>query len=145
MTREEAPAGLPLISIDGLFSERLADRQAVADQLRQACEERGFFYILDHRVPAALIEVVFAQSGRLFALPWQGKNVYVYSPEDGTTTVVPVTPEAPGRGDWAGGVLAPNGKIYGIPARAERVLEIDTKAVGTLPLEVLLNGFTNRY
>jgi isopenicillin N synthase-like dioxygenase len=69
MTREEAPAGLPLISIDGLFSERLADRQAVADQLRQACEERGFFYIRDHRVPAALIEAVFAQSGRLFALP----------------------------------------------------------------------------
>ena len=26
---------------------------------------------------------------------------------------------------WAGGVLAPNGKIYGIPANATQVLEID--------------------
>lgn len=89
--------------------------------------------------------MVLAPSGLLFALPWQGKNVYAFSPQTRATAVIPVVPEAPGAGDWAGGVLAPNGKIYGIPSRAERVLEIDPKAVGSLPLEVLLNGFTNRY
>ena len=30
-----------------------------------------------------------------------------------------------GAGKWSGGVLAPNGRIYGIPALAKSVLEID--------------------
>lgn len=33
-----------------------------------------------------------------------------------------------GSGKWVGGVLAPNGKIYGIPRDSTQVLEIDPGA-----------------
>ena len=69
-----APApGLPLIDIAGLRSEALADRMAVADQLRQACERRGFFYIRNHGIAPALIAETFAASQAFFDQPMADK------------------------------------------------------------------------
>lgn len=64
---------LPLIDVAPLRSGDRAARQAVGDQLRNACEQRGFFYMAGHGIEPALMDAVFAQSKRLFALPEQDK------------------------------------------------------------------------
>lgn len=63
-----AAAALPLIDIRGLRSADPAAQRAVADQLRQACLEHGFFYITHHGIDPALIAQVFAASQRFFDL-----------------------------------------------------------------------------
>jgi isopenicillin N synthase-like dioxygenase len=62
-------ASLPIIDIGGLWSERLADRKAVAAQLRDACLDKGFFYIRNHGIPDHLVDAVFAEAETFFALP----------------------------------------------------------------------------
>ena len=49
-----------------------------------------------------------------------------------------------GSGKWYGGVLAPNGKIYGIPFGATTVLEID---VGSCydPCDLALSPLVNKF
>ena len=63
----QATLQLPLIDISGLCSADTAAHHAVAQQLRQACEQRGFFYISGHGVDEALIAAVFEQSRIFFA------------------------------------------------------------------------------
>ena len=36
---------IPVIDISGLFSADVKERQMVAQQMKQACEDKGFFYI----------------------------------------------------------------------------------------------------
>lgn len=60
---------LPLIDISGLRSTDLAERQAVARQLRDACQRCGFFYIHNHGIDSELIRAVQAQAELFFALP----------------------------------------------------------------------------
>jgi isopenicillin N synthase-like dioxygenase len=50
-----------------------ADRLAVAAAFRAACLDKGFLYIVDHGVPAALISQMFGQTRRFFDLPMAGK------------------------------------------------------------------------
>lgn len=59
---------LPLIDIADLRSGDRAAREAVARRLGEACEQRGFFYVVNHGVDAALMDQVFACSQRFFAL-----------------------------------------------------------------------------
>lgn len=47
---------------------------AVAVQLRAACEAHGFLYVTDHGVPDALIADTFAWAARFFALPIERKR-----------------------------------------------------------------------
>jgi isopenicillin N synthase-like dioxygenase len=49
------------------------DQHLVAEQLRQACEQRGFFYITGHGIDPALISSLFAASQRFFDLPMTEK------------------------------------------------------------------------
>lgn len=62
-------AVLPLVDISGLSSPDPLVRTAVGHQLRAAGERHGFFYLCNHDIPTTLIERVFADSERLFALP----------------------------------------------------------------------------
>lgn len=62
------PATLPIIDIGGLWSERLADRQAVGTRLRRACLDKGFFYIRNHGIADDLVHAVFAEAEAFFAL-----------------------------------------------------------------------------
>jgi len=43
--------------------------------IRQACEQTGFFYLVNHAVPRALIDAQYAATARLFDLPAEGKAV----------------------------------------------------------------------
>lgn len=63
------PPGIPVIDIAGLRSGNPEDRDAVAAQLKAACEERGFFYVRNHGVSPALIERVFAATEDFFDQP----------------------------------------------------------------------------
>ncbi|RMX08690.1 isopenicillin N synthase family oxygenase [Corticibacter populi] len=65
---------LPLIDIAGLYSAGPADRLAVARRLEQACTQRGFFYVINHGVDAALIRSVFDMGRRFFALDEASKQ-----------------------------------------------------------------------
>jgi isopenicillin N synthase-like dioxygenase len=63
----------PIISLAGLDAADPAARAAVVDALRTACLDKGFFYIVDHGVPPALIRAVFDQSRVFFDLPMAAK------------------------------------------------------------------------
>ncbi len=64
-----SPTTLPVIDVGGLWSERPGDRQDVGARLRDACLDKGFFYIRNHRIPDDLVRAVFAEAEGFFALP----------------------------------------------------------------------------
>jgi isopenicillin N synthase-like dioxygenase len=64
-----SPATLPVIDIAGLASGPLANRRAVAAEIKAACLDKGFFYIRNHGVAESLVESVFAEGARFFARP----------------------------------------------------------------------------
>ncbi len=60
---------IPLVDF-GLFrSGTAADRRRVAAEIDRACRNIGFFYVVNHGVPRALVEAAFAQAKRFFQLP----------------------------------------------------------------------------
>jgi isopenicillin N synthase-like dioxygenase len=65
---------LPLIDISPLFADDPCGMEVVKNELRAACEERGFFYITNHRVSEALIERVFAFTRAFFEQSNDSKN-----------------------------------------------------------------------
>ncbi|WP_028239774.1 isopenicillin N synthase family dioxygenase [Stutzerimonas azotifigens] len=73
MTEALSTPSLPLIDIAGLRSSDPAARQAVARELRSACERCGFFYIHNHGIDAGLIARVRAEAEQFFALPSASK------------------------------------------------------------------------
>ncbi len=60
---------IPVIDLTLLLAGALAERRLVARQIGAACRDTGFFYIINHGIPAALIAQSFAEAARFFALP----------------------------------------------------------------------------
>jgi isopenicillin N synthase-like dioxygenase len=60
-------SALPIIDIGGLSSGMVSERKAVAERLRGACLDNGFFYIVNHGVPDDLVEALFDQTRRFFS------------------------------------------------------------------------------
>ncbi|MEM9330740.1 MAG: 2-oxoglutarate and iron-dependent oxygenase domain-containing protein [Pseudomonadota bacterium] len=60
---------IPQINIDALYGEDADAKDQVAEDIRKACLEVGFFYILGHRVPPNIQAAAFDASKRFFALP----------------------------------------------------------------------------
>ncbi|VTX58751.1 isopenicillin N synthase family dioxygenase [Acinetobacter ursingii] len=65
---------IPVIDISGLFSADVKERQMVAQQMKQACEDKGFFYISNHGIATELQQAVFKQSKQFFDLPMNEKE-----------------------------------------------------------------------
>jgi isopenicillin N synthase-like dioxygenase len=67
---------LPIIDIAGLFSDDLADRQAVADELGRAAREVGFFYVRGTGIAPERIAALRAAAKSLFAQGHDWKMAY---------------------------------------------------------------------
>src|SRR5258708_9115800 len=67
-------SALPIIDIGGLSSGSVIDRKAVAERLRAACLDNGFFYIVNHGVPEQLITALFEETRRFFDSPTAVKS-----------------------------------------------------------------------
>jgi isopenicillin N synthase-like dioxygenase len=74
------PSAPPIISLAGAYSDDLAARAAVAAEVRAACLDKGFLYIVDHGVPLDVIEGVLAEARRFFARPLAEKMAVAMSP-----------------------------------------------------------------
>jgi isopenicillin N synthase-like dioxygenase len=64
---------LPVIDMSALFGADEAARQAVASEIRGACEAHGFFYLVGHGIAPQVLGDLEAQSRRFFALPLERK------------------------------------------------------------------------
>jgi isopenicillin N synthase-like dioxygenase len=64
--RLDADFEVPVIDLTPSFSAVLADRQAVATQIRKACTTSGFFYIANHGVPKSLRNGILDQTKRFY-------------------------------------------------------------------------------
>jgi isopenicillin N synthase-like dioxygenase len=62
-------SALPIIDIGGLSSSSWTKRKAVAERLRAACLDNGFFYIVNHGVSEQLITSLFDETRRFFDSP----------------------------------------------------------------------------
>jgi len=76
---EEATRDIPVIDFSPAFGPGLdigpdpAALDAVAAQVRRACERVGFFYLAGHGVPDAVVDAAFAASREFHALPPEEK------------------------------------------------------------------------
>jgi isopenicillin N synthase-like dioxygenase len=70
---QEAVKAIPVIDFGPLFAGRPGGVEAVAPQVRRACEHTGFFYLAGHEVPPALVAGAFAASREFHAMPLDDK------------------------------------------------------------------------
>jgi isopenicillin N synthase-like dioxygenase len=64
---------VPVVDLRPSFSGEAAGRQQVAEAIRAACEEIGFFTVIGHGVPAATIAALEREAKAFFALPLEEK------------------------------------------------------------------------
>ncbi len=64
---------LPVIDVSGLRSADPADREAVGANIRAACLDLGFMYIVGHGISPDLRRSVFDQTAAFFSLPEEDK------------------------------------------------------------------------
>lgn len=72
--RNARPEEIPLIDVSHIFSDSLKDRQAVAAQIHTAATTIGFFYMINHGIPTALIEAASKSSLEFFHQPAEKKE-----------------------------------------------------------------------
>lgn len=66
-------SSIPVIDISGLYSAVPAERQAVADNIRDAARDVGFFYVCGHRIPGTATDDLVASAKQYFAQPYEQK------------------------------------------------------------------------
>lgn len=64
-----APDEIPVIDLEPFLRGDAAARALVAARIGAACREIGFFYVVNHGVPEALIARVYAEARRFFSQP----------------------------------------------------------------------------
>ncbi len=73
MSERSAFTRIPVVDIQGLFSTRLDQRQAVAQALGEAARQVGFLYITGHGIAPKLIDDLHGAAERYFAQPLDAK------------------------------------------------------------------------
>ena len=73
------PRALPMIDVSALISGEAAGRAAVGAEIAAACADRGFFYMVGHGVPEAVIRQVLGAARALFDLPEDAKRAVAKS------------------------------------------------------------------
>lgn len=95
-------SAIPIVNFAPLLTHTEAAKWQVAEQIEQACQTYGFFYLTHHGLSAYQIEQTFAQAQAFFALPMAVKQQVLRSPQT-NCGYVPLATEAlnPSRpGDW---------------------------------------------
>ncbi|GCD97599.1 isopenicillin N synthase family dioxygenase [Embleya hyalina] len=69
---------VPLIDLSSRDSAR--GRAAIADAIGGACEDSGFFIIVNHRVPTNLVDRMYTATNGFFMLPDDKKNLVANRP-----------------------------------------------------------------
>ena len=69
IARRVSATEIPVIDIAPFLQGDSSARLAVARRIGAACREIGFFYVVGHGVPPALIGRVYEQASRFFSLP----------------------------------------------------------------------------
>uniref|UniRef100_A0A7N0RCR3 Fe2OG dioxygenase domain-containing protein n=1 Tax=Kalanchoe fedtschenkoi TaxID=63787 RepID=A0A7N0RCR3_KALFE len=89
------PANLPIIDLSS------SDLEHSAKSIRQACMEYGFFYLVNHGVGEELLDRVFSESRKFFALPLEEKMKLARKNHRGYTPLYAenLNPSASSRGD----------------------------------------------
>lgn len=64
---------IPLVDVAPFLAGGAAEKRAVAAEVRRICAEVGFFYLVGHGVPEAVVAEARVQAGRFFALPPEEK------------------------------------------------------------------------
>jgi isopenicillin N synthase-like dioxygenase len=76
-------ASLPVIDVAALVGGSPRAKAAVAREIRAACTDNGFFYVVGHGVPQTLTSGILAASHRLFALDSEQKQAISAPPPFG--------------------------------------------------------------
>jgi isopenicillin N synthase-like dioxygenase len=63
---------IPVVDLDGLYGG-LEERRRVGRQMGAACERSGFLVIVNHRIPAEVIDRMYSLTKAFFALPREEK------------------------------------------------------------------------
>lgn len=63
------PASIPVVDISALYGNDVAAKKAVAARIGAACDEIGFFYVVNHNVPVATIDRAVSVADKFFAQP----------------------------------------------------------------------------
>lgn len=70
---EEATRAIPVIDFAPAFQGEHGGLDAVAREVRRACESVGFFYLAGHGVPGDVIDAAFEASREFHAMPLEDK------------------------------------------------------------------------
>jgi isopenicillin N synthase-like dioxygenase len=63
------PASIPVVDIGALYGSDPAAKKAVAARIGAACDDIGFFYVVNHNVPVETIDHAVAAADRFFKQP----------------------------------------------------------------------------
>ena len=67
---------IPTIDIAALGSSDIADRRVVAQAIGAACEDTGFFTVINHGVHASTVGDAFREARRAFGRPMAEKLMH---------------------------------------------------------------------
>ncbi|MGF1537895.1 MAG: isopenicillin N synthase family dioxygenase [Elainellaceae cyanobacterium] len=65
---------IPVVDFEAFINGDLSDQMTVSKQIYQACHEIGFVYLTNAGISQTLVDQMFAQSNRLFKLPYPFKT-----------------------------------------------------------------------
>ncbi len=71
---EAESAALPVVDIEGLRSGDFGVRRLIAEEIRKACLDKGFMYVVGHGIPSSLQSAVFEESSRFFTASEEVKS-----------------------------------------------------------------------
>ncbi|KAG9037048.1 hypothetical protein FRB95_006901 [Tulasnella sp. JGI-2019a] len=125
-------AEIPIIDLGGTRSFDISHRRSIAQDVRKACTEVGFFYVKNHGVPQAAIDRVIEQAKRFFNEPLERKmliDIHNVPNFKGYTALLSENTDPENRGDLHEGFDIGWEALNGAPSSSAPVGENATGAM----------------